>query len=91
MWREKVAKTVFASPWGANDAQLDSLIVQHNKDLALLEERQQWKLQKKEKEVQMRRTRMQRALETDERKTRATCRKENFIRRLPNGEVGSTP
>ena len=35
-WRERVAKSIVTSPWGANEALLDQMTEQHKKELALM-------------------------------------------------------
>jgi len=86
-YQKSISKTVFASPWGANDAALDALIVKHHKELQDLGVMQSNRKQKAYKDAAATRQVMAKACEVDEMRERLKTRKENFVRRLPDGGV----
>ena len=86
-WKKKISSSVFASPWGANDAKLDNLMVTHNEALVALDERHHFQRRKKLHAIGEKRKVMLYKFDFELNKERTKIKKHDFVKALPDGEV----
>ena len=79
-WRLRVADSIVASPWGANEAAVDQITELHKKELTLLRKTHDVKRDTFEKKQIMRKKNFNNTMLAEERKVKIQCRKQALLR-----------
>lgn len=75
-WSHRVAESIVASPWGANEAAVDQLAEQHKKELALMNDTHSYKRLMMQTENNTRMRNFRNTILAEERKVRMQCKKQ---------------
>ena len=79
-FRRITNRSTVASPWGANEAELDQMTDRHKKELALMHETHVVKKDIFDKNHATRRRNFENTVLAEERKVRMQCRKQAIMR-----------
>jgi hypothetical protein len=74
-WCERIAESIVASPWGANEAAVDQVTELHKRELSVLRKSYEVKREMHEKKQSIRRKNFANTKLAEERKVRIQCRK----------------
>lgn len=80
IWRDHVANSIVASPWGANEAVVDQLTESHKKELMVLEKTHIVKRDVNKADCEIHRRNFQNTCEAEGRKVKMQCRKQALLR-----------